>query len=501
MNLAMISKIKALPILTILMSAAVAAAQGDAQMAVLPLTTNSPKVHRLLDRAWVLAIDNVEQAKAIDVLRRVVKSDPGFAMGHELLAQSSLDPAEQVSEQKRAFANRNHASLGERMVIEWFQNAADNKLLAAITKMNDVLSLYPHDKWVVYLATKWLVAQTQYERAAIVYERSGITDSPGLMNETAYAYAYVRQFDKAFALMDKYIAALPHEANPQDSYAEILRMAGHFDQAVEHYRAALAIDSQFYSSQFGIADTYSLMGDQVRARKEYEAAFQKFQLPELHRVQWQTCEAITYIREGNLKRADKAFQAIADYADSKNMSQIEADTYRQMAMYQQKPKNALVFLSKAEAAVREGKNGTQGSLQQEFAKILRVRVELAVRMGDRKTAHTALAHLATIAQGGDDKVIETSYRGAAGVLLFSEAKYEEAISNLNEDIENPFSLELLSQAYQKTGDSANAKNTGEVLANLNDPTLEQALVVPSFRKCYQDQLCTGRLKNVSLNSR
>lgn len=501
MNLAMMSKIKALLIIAVLVSAAVAAEKDDRQTAVLPLTTNSPKVHRLLDRAWVLAIDNVEQAKAIDVLRSVVKSDPGFAMGHELLAQSSLDPAEQVTEQKRAFAARSHASPGERMVIEWFQDAADNKLLTAITKMNDVLTLYPHDKWVIYLATKWLVAQTQYERAAIVYERSGITDSPGLMNETAYAYAYVRQFDKAFALMDKYIAALPNEANPQDSYAEILRMAGHFDQAIEHYRAALAIDPKFYSSQFGIADTYSLMGDQLRARKEYEAAFQKFQLPELHRVQWETCEAITYVREGDLKRADKAFQAIADYAHAKNMSQIEADTYRQMAMYQKNPKAALGFLGKAEAAIHEGKNGTQGSLQQEFAKILRVRVELAVKMGDKNTAHTALAHLAMMAQSGDDRVVETAYRGAAGVLLFSEAKYEEAISNLNEDIENPFSLELLSLAYQKTGDSANAKNIGDVLANLNDPTLEQALVVPSFRKCYQDQPCTNRLKNVSLKSR
>ena len=159
MNLALMFEIKALLIATILMSAAVAAAQGDGPTAVLPLTTKSPKVHSLLDQAWVLAIDNVEQAKAISVLRRVVKSDPRFAMGHELLAQSSLDPAEQVREQKRAFVTRSHASPGERMVIEWFQNAADNKLLTAITRMNDVLTLYPHDKWVVYLATKWLVAQ------------------------------------------------------------------------------------------------------------------------------------------------------------------------------------------------------------------------------------------------------------------------------------------------------------------------------------------------------
>src|SRR5208337_759207 len=197
--------------------------------------------------------------------------------------------------------------------------------------------------------------------------------------------------------------------------------------------------------------------------------------------QWQTREAVTYVREGELEGADKAFQAIADYARSKHMSQVEADTYRQMAMYQQNQKQALVFLNKAEAAIHQGKNAMHGALQQEFAQILRARVELAVRMGDEKTAHSALAHLAAISQSTDDKLIENAYRGAAGASLVSEHKYKEAISNLEEDINSPLSLQLLAVAYQKTGDSANLKNTNETLANLNDPTLEQALVVPAFR--------------------
>jgi len=494
----MISKISAVLVATSVMFAAVAVAQTSPQSEVLPLTSRSPEVVRLLDQAWDLGLDQVEQVKAIEVLRKVVKIDPGFAMGHELLAQSSLDPAEQLSEQKKAFATRSHASPGERLVIEWFQNAADQKLIIAITRMNDVLSQYPHDKWVVFLANKWLTAQTQYERAALVYERSGIADSPGLMNNTAYTYAYMRQFDKAFALMDKYIAALPNDANPQDSYAEILRMAGHFDQAIEHYRVALAINPQFYSSQFGIADTYSLMGDQVRARKEYMAAFRKFSLPELHRIQWQTCEAITWVREGDLDGADKAFQAIADYAHTKHMSQVEADTYRQMAMYQQNPKRALLLLNKAEAAIHEGKNAMPSALQQEFAQILRARVELAVKIGEKRTAHSTLAHLAAISQSSDDKLIETAYHGAAGASLVSEHKYQEAIAHLEEDVNNPLSLQLLATAYQKMGDTANAQNTSETLANLNDPTLEQALVVPTFRKCYQDPSCTSSIKNASL---
>src|SRR5256885_7778939 len=190
--------------------------------------------------------------------------------------------------------------------------------------MNDVLHKYPHDRWLVFLANSWLTAQTQYERAAAIYENSGITDSPGLINNAAYTYANLRQFSKAFSLMDKYVALMPNDPNPQDSYAEILRMAGHYTVAIDHYHVALSMNPQFYSSQFGIADTYMLMGDETRARQEYEIGFQKFPMPALHQVQWRNREALTYIREKDLKGADKAFQGIAEYAHSHKMGQVEA---------------------------------------------------------------------------------------------------------------------------------------------------------------------------------
>ena len=327
---------------------------ANSPTAELPLTTKSPEARRLVEEALDLYLDKVEQEQSIEILRKAVQVDPDFAMGHEFLAQISLDSAEQVGEQKKAFATRDRATSSEQMVIEWYQDAADHKLIPAITKMNDVLSQYPRDKWVVWMSTWWLFQQAQYERSIDVYERSGITDSPGLMNNMGYNYAFIRQFDKAFAMMDKYAAALPNDSNPQDSYAEILRLAGRFSQSIEHYRTSLVINPEFYSSQFGIADTYSLMGDQVRARKEYEIGFQKFSLPELQQILWKTREAATFVREGDYEGAEHAYQAIADYAHSRQNSQAEADTYRQMAMCQQNPKQALAYLGMAEAATQNG---------------------------------------------------------------------------------------------------------------------------------------------------
>jgi tetratricopeptide (TPR) repeat protein len=477
-------------------NAACAFAQGKKHIAVLPLTSKSPEARRIAKGAMELYLDQVEQAKAIDSLRHAVKIDPEFAMAHEFLTQISLDPGEQVSEQQKAFATRSHASPGEQLAIEWYQDALDHKLMSAIVKMNDLLRQYPQDKWVVWMTTWWLMTETQYDRAIEVYERSGIADSPGLMNNMGYAYAGLRKFDKAFALMENYVAALPKDANPQDSYAEIMRMAGHFHQSIEHYRAALAIDHDFYSSQFGIADTYSLMGDQVQARKEYEIAFQKFaDLPELHRIQWKTREAFTYVREGDYDGADAAFQAIVNYAHSKHMSEVEADTYRQMAMYQHDPNHALDLLKKADSALARRTNAATSLINQEEAQILRARVEAGLKAGKNKPVRHSLERLQKLSESSNDKLIDVAYHGAAGAAAFAQGNYGDAIPHLEEDASNPLSLHLLAAAYQHVGNRDEARSTSETLANFNDPTLEQALIVPSFRACYNDPSCSGNTKS------
>jgi tetratricopeptide (TPR) repeat protein len=471
------------------------APHGDA----LPLSTKSAEVRRLLDQAWILGADQVEQVQAIAVMRKVVKIDPDFAMGHEILSRISLDPAEQMREQQQAFANRSHANASEQIVIQWFQNAADHKLIPAITNMNEVLHKYPQDRWLVFLANSWLTAQTQHERAAAIYENSGITDSPGLINDAAYTYANLRQFSKAFSLMDKYVALMPKDANPQDSYAEILRLAGHYTIAIDHYRVALSLNPHFYSSQFGIADTYLLMGDEVRARQEYDAAFKKFpSLPELDCIRWKTRQAATYVYEKDFPGADKAFQSLADYAHAKHLSQAEADAYRQMAIYQPSYQQALAFLAKAETALAEGQSISAIGSHQETAQILRTRVEAAIKVGDSFAADSGVAKLAQLSLNSNDRVIDCAFHGAAGAHLSYEQRYKQAIPHLEEDSNSPLSLDRLVIAYQQTGYLSGKKRTQEILANFNDPTVEQALVVPAFRKCLANPACNVSVRDAAM---
>jgi hypothetical protein len=67
------------------------------------------------------------------------------------------------------------------------------------------------------------------------------------------------------------------------------------------------------------------------------------------------------------------------------------------------------------------------------------------------------------------------------MILAAKQKWLEAIPHLEEDVKDPFSMELLVSAYRKAGLPAKAERTTRELAALNTPSVEQALVVPEFR--------------------
>ena len=66
------------------------------------------------------------------------------------------------------------------------------------------------------------------------------------------------EVDLAPPLMDRYVVALPGQPNPQDSYAEILRMSGNFQGALEHYRAALKISPRTIRRDWDFAKAWLL---------------------------------------------------------------------------------------------------------------------------------------------------------------------------------------------------------------------------------------------------
>jgi tetratricopeptide (TPR) repeat protein len=416
--------------------------------------------------------------------RKATQEDPNFALAHIYLSQFSQDPAEQVSERDKALASKKFASQEEQLVIDWLSATSKGQWIPAIQAMNEVQSRYPRHKQVLWLAASWLTAQQEWGRSINLYERVIQLDAgfPDAWNSVAYAYARTRQFDKAFSAMQRYTELLPNEPNPQDSFAEISRMAGKYDSALEHYRASLKLDPTFIESQLGLGDTYALMGDEPRARTEYEIALSK--ATKAQAVMWALQSAATYVREGNYDAADLAFQTAAAQAHENGFGNFEAQAYRIMAMYQKDNGKAAHLLDKATAALSEKHPVAKELLDQELAVVLRTRIYRAVQDSNFVSAVTGLKQLEDLAERGSDATVRSTYNSAAGAIFLAQGKYQDAIAHLEEVERNqdPYALRNLVVAYEKNGDKDRARLAAQDLAGFNEPTIEQALVVPEFRK-------------------
>ena len=451
------------------------------QAAEMPITTSSAKARELYLKG-VEDYENLYLERCNDDWRAAVKEDSNLAVAWAWIAFNSGDPQEVTSARAKAKELAPKLTPGEQLMIAWVAKVQEGDFLGGITAMNDMLEMYPRDKHVLYLAGNWLMLEDGNDQAQHIMEKALVLDKnfPAALNDLAYLYARKRQFDKAFTAMDRYVTLLPKEPNPQDSFGELKRMAGDFDSALAHYRAALKMDPDFVSSQIGVADTYALMGNQEQARIEYDKAI-AFAHNESDRFNYEMQKGMTYVRDGNDAEADKQFLDIATTAHNKEHDLQEAQALRHMAEYQADDNVALKHLKLAEESLTHRSTITASDRDEELSRILRNRVVHASRAGNQSLAEKSLQQLEAMASGSRNRVILSSYQGAAGTLLMDQKKYQDAVAHLEEDQDNPFTMELLVQAYYQTEQTDKLHEIEAKLRGTNVPTMEQALVVPAAR--------------------
>jgi len=447
----------------------------------LPVTTSSAQARALYEKG-MQDYENLYLERCNDDWRAAVKEDPSLAVAWAWIAFNSSDPKEVSAAREKAKALSAKLTPGEQLMIAWIVKVQEGDFIGGISAMNDVLEMYPKDKHLLYLAGNWLMLEDSNDHSQKIMEKALALDKnfPAALNDLAYLYARNREFTRAFMDMDRYVALLPKEPNPQDSYGELLRMAGNFEGSLTHYRAALKIDPDFVTSQVGLGDTYALMGNQDQARIEYDKSI-RFAHNEADRLAYSMQKAMTWVRDGNFAEADKLFQEIAQTGHAKEQDLQEAQAYRHLAEYQTDDSAALKYLQDAEDALGHRSTISKGDKDEELSRILRTRTVRAAHAGNQTLADQSLKQLDAMAASSHNHVIRSSYNGAAGTLLMDQKKFDEAIACLEEDQDNPFSMELLVQAYYQTNQSDKLAQTEAQLRGTNVPTMEQALVVPAAR--------------------
>src|SRR5215472_10526195 len=451
------------------------------QTTEMPITTTSAKARELYAKGME-DYENLYLERCNEDWRAAVKEDPKLAVAWAWIAFNSGDPQEISAARAKAKELAPKMTPGEQLMIAWISKVQEGDYIGGIVAMNDLLEMYPHDKHLYYLAGNWLMGENGNDQAKRFMLKALAIDKnfPAALNDLAYLEARDRHFDKAFAAMDRYVALLPKEPNPQDSYGELKRMAGDFGSSLVHYQAALRLDPDFVTSQLGLGDTYALMGNEEQARVEYDKAI-RFAHNEADRLTYSMQKAMTYVRDGNYADADMQFQEIAETAHAKNHDLQEAQALRHMAEYQADENLALKHLKLAEEALGHRSTISISDRDEELSRILRNRVVRAAHAGNPALAEKSLQQLEAMANGSRNRVIQSSYQGAAGTLLMDQKKYEDAIAHLEDDQDNPLTMELLVQAYYQTMQTEKLHEAEVKLRGTNVPTMEQALVVPAAR--------------------
>ena len=449
----------------------------DSTSAKLPVTTSSKEAARYFE-AGMVNYENHKWNLAVDSWNQAIKADPKLAQAYVWICFTTGDPSEEARDRAKAKALAKNVSPGEQLLIKWLVGVRENHYVDGIMAMNDMMAMYPHDKRLNFMVGYWLFRwQDEYEISK-KYTLRGlavVSNYAVCYMQLGFVYSRVGDFVLALENIAQYVALLPNEPNPHDSYGEMLRFAGRYKDALDQYHLALKIDPTFYISQKELGETYSLMGNEAQAREEYEKAIA--QAPNSGaKAEYAQKLALTYVREKNYPDADAAYLDAAARALSLKQWVWEARAHRVMAMYEPDPVSAKKNLDQADALLASAAGKVaQIDIQEERAHVLRVRIERAIDAGDTVSAQKVLVDLQKIATQATTETAQRTYHGAAGTLLVAQKNYADAIPELEEDVANPLSMKLLITAYRETGDADEASNLSRKLNGWKVPSVEEAL--------------------------
>lgn len=232
----------------------------------IPITTRSETAHAIFLRGRTLN-ENLQPHEAHALFRQAVAIDPTFAFGEYSLAATAPTASALAEHLGKALALVGKASPGERLLILALQARTNGDPERTRQLAESLVVLYPKDERAHWVLANACSAQQMYDRT-IAELRAAIALNPTYSlayNQLGYAYRSAGQMTAAETAFTHYIALVPNDPNPYDSYAELLMKAGRFDESIAQYRRALSIDEHFTGSFVGIA------ADEMYAGR-YEAA-------------------------------------------------------------------------------------------------------------------------------------------------------------------------------------------------------------------------------------
>jgi predicted Zn-dependent protease len=441
----------------------------------LPIATKSDEARKLLEKA-IDQYENALLAMSVSNAHQAATKDPHFALAYAVWSYAANRSQPNAEALKHAKALASKSTPDEQLLVNWLVDVQQGDNLAAIGAMNDLLARFPNDKHVLYLTSEWVYMQQDYERARKMMEKILEIDPsfPPALNMLGYSYIETGDPDPARAInfLKRYATLEPNQPNPQDSLGEVLRYAGDDQGSLEHYAAALKIITNFYSSQLGIADTRTLMGDYPGARSAYDkvATTATNWRDRLH-VQFQ--KALISFWEGQPDQGRKLLDSLLEHARRQKDPYAQFEIGFGRAQLSAGPATELEQLRALEVTVQKPVAGMSEPDRNLFlASVLREEARIAAANGQPEVAQEAISKLERCAAITRDLIVENNYECSRGFALLAQGDFANAADALGADVHSPLALQQLALAQEKLGNTAAAESTRTRLKYQRAPTVE-----------------------------
>jgi tetratricopeptide (TPR) repeat protein len=414
-------------------------------------------------------------------LTQASAKDPAMALAHYSLALSAPTAKDFFQHLRQAVALAEQASNGERLMILGLEAGANADTKLQGDYYEQLAAAYPRDERAHFLLGGAYFGQQKYGQAIREYEKAVEIEpeyAPAY-NLLGYAHRANGDFAAAEKAFKQYIALIPGDPNPYDSYAELLMKMGRFDQSITMYRKALAVDPHFAPSRFGIASNLMFQGKHEEARAEARKLYQAARDDGERRTAL-FGTAVIYADEGKLEEAlaelKKEF-AVAEKINDAAAMAADLVAMGDVALEAGNPTAARKFY------LRSLELQEQSDLSAEVKADARLvhHYNLGrtyLRAGDLAQAreHARAFMSGAMAKNNNGEVLQA--HELAGSIALQEQKYDEAVTELKQgNQQNPYTLYLIGLAHQRQGDVGKAAEFYRQAANQNTlPTLNYAFV-------------------------
>lgn len=464
----------------VLWGALVSGCGSPAEQGKIPITTKSEDARReyLLGRDLA---EGLQFHNSVAHFEQAIALDPGFASAELGRANAATTAEEFLVHLKKASSLTSGISLGERLLVLATDAGANGQTDLQKTLLDSLVGAYPQDERAQTTLGTYYFGILDYAHA-VEHLKAATAIAPKYApayNLLGYAHRFLENYPEAEAAFKTYTELIPTEANPYDSYAELLLREGKFDQSIQTYRQALAKDSTFISSKQGVAFNLLYQGKADEAGAVLEKMSGSARDDGEHRQAFFDM-AVYHAYRGQLESAAGEIDKEYAVAQARNgVLDMAGDLNAKGSILQEAGK----FTEAKDAYDQAQKLVQESTLPQEMLKGVELGyhyncASLALSQNSLPRAKEEAASVKRLSESNPNPGRVRLTHEIFGMIALAEKDYNKAIEELTQaNQQDAYNLYRLALAYTGKGDAAKAK---EYLTKTNQlyplPSLNYAFV-------------------------